>query len=80
MFSVYAKENGSILQLGYQELPSLKLIVQSLLSTFSSIGVKNLDTSYPQVMELFDSLHFQEVTRQFEMSKQLGPSMESQLG
>lgn len=79
-FCVYAKENGSILQLGYQELPSLKLIVQSLLSTFSSIGVKNLDTSYPQVMELFDSLHFQEVTRQFEMSKQLGPSMESQLG
>jgi ribosomal protein S18 acetylase RimI-like enzyme len=70
-FCVYAKENGAILQLGYEDLWDLKVILQSLISTFSSIGVKNVDTSYSQVLELFYSLHFKEVTRQFEMSKQL---------
>lgn len=78
-FCIYAKENGAILQLGYQELPDLKHILQSMVSTFPSVGVKNIDTAYPQVLELFDSLHFKEVTRQFEMSKKLGATMQSSL-
>lgn len=58
--------------MGYEQLPALKLIVQSLLSTFPNVNVKNVDTSYTDVMELFSSLQFKEVTRQFEMSKKLG--------
>ena len=77
-FCVYAKANGAILQLGYEDLSALKRILQSLISTFPSVGVKNIDTSYPQVLELFHSLHFKEMTRQFEMSKKLGDTMGSQ--
>lgn len=71
-FCVYAKRNGDLIQMGYEQLPALKLIVQSLLSTFPNVNVKNVDTSYTDVMELFSSLQFKEVTRQFEMSKKLG--------
>lgn len=78
-FCVYTKANGAILQLGYEDLSDLKLVLQSLLSTFSNISVKNVDTSYSQVLELFYSLHFEEVTRQYEMSKKLAVSMEPQM-
>ena len=42
-----------------------------MVSTYSNISVKNIDTAYPQVLELLHSLQFKEVTRQFEMSKKL---------
>ena len=48
-----------------------KLVLQSMVSTYSNISVKNIDTAYPQVLELLHSLQFKEVTRQFEMSKKL---------
>ena len=70
-FCVYAKENGAFLQLGYEDLSELKLVLQSMVSTYSNISVKNIDTAYPQVLELLHSLQFKEVTRQFEMSKKL---------
>lgn len=77
-FCVYAKENGAILQLGYEELLDLKIILQSLVSTFSGISVKNIDAAYPQVLELFEELHFKEMTKQFEMSKKIGLAVETQ--
>lgn len=72
-FCVYAKETGTVLQLGYEELPALGTILESLTAGFSTVTVKNIDTAYPQVLELLRGLGFQEVTRQFEMGKDLGP-------
>ncbi len=70
-FCVIEKENGHILQLGYEELEELKMILSWLVARFENITVKNLDRAYPQVLDLFFSLGFEEVTRQFEMAKDL---------
>ena len=59
-------------QLGYADLSQLEEILQWLFSQYPEIVIKNIDKSYPQVMELLLSLGAQEVTEQFEMVKVLG--------
>ena len=72
-FCVYAKENGAVLQLGYEELPALSAVLESVAARFPQVTAKNIDTACPQVLALLKELSFQEVTRQFEMRKDLGP-------
>ena len=71
-FCVFHKQRGQLMQLGYADLAQLKEILQWLFSQYPEIVIKNIDKSYPQVIELLLSLGAQEVTEQFEMVKVLG--------
>lgn len=70
-FCVFAKENGQILQLGYRNIQDLRLIVQCLLLTFNNIAAKNIDMKESQVLEMLYSIGFKQVTKQFEMVKNI---------
>ena len=71
-FCVFQKQRGQLMQLGYADLAQLKEILQWLFSQYPEIVIKNIDKSYPQVIELLVSLGVQEVAEQFEMVKVLG--------
>lgn len=66
-FCIFSKGNGYIHQLGYNDISELKIIIQYLLSKHNNIVVKNIDRKYTQVLEVFYSLGFGEVAKQFEM-------------
>ena len=70
-FCVYAKDDGSIVQMGYQMPDDLKPILKSLLVRYGALTAKNIDAKEQKVLELFGRLGFKEVARQFEMEKQL---------
>lgn len=71
-FCVFEKHRGQLMQLSFADLAQLKEILQWLFSQYPEIVIKNIDKSYPQVIELLLSLGAQEVTEQFEMVKVLG--------
>lgn len=70
-FSIFAKEDGHIVQLGYTDINQLKLVIKHLLSKFSNITVKNIDVIYLEVLELLHSIGFKDVCKQFEMVKSI---------
>lgn len=70
-FCIFSKENGHIMQLGYTKADDLIMLLQSLMSRFDNIIVKNIDMEYPEVIEVLNSVGFVELTRQFEMAKSL---------
>lgn len=71
-FCVFHKQRGQLMQMGYADLSQLEEILQWLFSQYPEIVIKNIDKSYPQVIDLLQSLGAQEVTEQFEMVKVLG--------
>ncbi len=68
-FVVYTKANGSIVQMGYLNVNILETLICYLLSKYSRITVKNIDTKETEVLQLFDELGFKEITHQYEMYK-----------
>lgn len=68
-FCMFSKENGYIIQIGYRDISHLKPVMEWLLSKFDGIIAKNIDGRYTQLLELFDTLGFVCITKQFEMSK-----------
>lgn len=70
-FCVFQKQRGQLMQLSFADLAQLKEILQWLFSQYPEIVIKNIDKSYPQVMELLLSLGAQEVAEQYEMVKVL---------
>lgn len=66
-FCVFHKQRGQLMQLGYADLSQLEEILQWLFSQYPEIVIKNIDKSYPQVMELLLSLGAQGVAEQYEM-------------
>lgn len=71
-FCVFQKQRGQLMQLSFADLAQLKEILRWLFSQYPEIVIKNIDKSYPQVIDLLQSLGAQEVTEQFEMLKVLG--------
>lgn len=68
-YCIYAKENGRIMQLGYSNIQDLKLIIENLVFHFDEVIAKNIDSRDIRVKDLFRSLGFIQITKQFEMSK-----------
>lgn len=68
-FCIFSNKTGNILQMGYADIEELKIIVQYLVKKYNSIVVKNIDKNFPQILEMFYSLGFTEITRQYEMVK-----------
>lgn len=64
---VFEKENGQIMQLGWDCIQGLREIVQWLLVRYPSVIVKNIDSKERQLLDLLASLSFQTVAKQYEM-------------
>lgn len=72
-FCIFRRQNGAIVQLGYQDLSDLRRIVQGIQAEYSDVTVKNIDGTYSQLLDMLLSLGFREAARQFEMCKRLIP-------
>lgn len=70
-FCIFSKDKGRILQFGYTNIGELKIIVLLLMEKFRDLFVKNIDRRYVEVLDMFYSLGFTEITQQFEMAKDL---------
>lgn len=71
-FCLYTKADGSIVQMGYQNIEELEVILQNLLVHYGAVTAKNIDAEEQEVLKLLCRLGFKEVARQFEMEKQIG--------
>lgn len=70
-FCVFSKSNGQILQLGWKAIPDLREVIGAVFTRYPHAAAKNIETSEREVLQMMDSLGFQTVARQFEMSRSL---------
>lgn len=70
-YCIYAKRNGEIIQLHYNEPEALKAVLASLTGQFPRAMAKNIDCGCEEVMQILRELGFAEITRQYEMVKDL---------
>ena len=68
-YCIYAKRNGEIIQLHYQDLEDLKDVMSALICRYPSAMAKNIDYSYPDVIRMLQEIGFVEITKQYEMVK-----------
>lgn len=70
-YVIFDKENGNIMQIGYESLSSLKYLLSKIISNYPRVVIKNIDESYSEVIKILLSLGFVTVARQFEMVKDI---------
>ncbi len=63
---IYGLE-GRIVQLCYDDIASMRVVLESVLAEYEIVVAKNIDTSYSELVDLLDELGFGELTRQYEM-------------
>lgn len=67
-YCIYAKRNGEIIQLHYNDLNALKDVMSTLPHQFPSAMAKNIDCNYPDVIQMLIDIGFKEITKQYEMA------------
>ena len=70
-YCIYAKRNGEILQMHYNELGALKEVMSTLTQKYPSAWAKNVDFAYGNVIQMLAELGFKEITAQYEMVRDL---------
>lgn len=70
-YCVYAKRNGAIVQLHYDDLDALKNVISALIKRYPSAWAKNIDCRCGDVIGMFTELGFTEVTKQYEMARDI---------
>lgn len=70
-YCIYAKRNGAIIQMHYNEPDALKAVISSLINRYPSAWAKNVDCSCSDVIRMLMELGFKEVTKQYEMVREL---------
>ena len=70
-YCIYAKRNGELIQLHYNKLDALKEVISALICRYPSAMAKNIDCGCPDVIRMLTELGFVEITKQFEMAKDL---------
>ena len=70
-YCIYAKRHGAIVQLHYNDLSALKEVLSALTNRFPSAMAKNIDFSYGNVLQMLGEIGFVEVTKQYEMEKDI---------
>ena len=70
-YCIYAKRNGLILQLHYNTLEALEKVLSAHIQQYPSAWAKNIDCACEDVIQMFERLGFAEVTRQYEMARDL---------
>ena len=70
-YCIYAKKNGAPVQLHYHSLDALKAVLSDLICQYPSAMAKNIDLQYGDVIQMLTEIGFKEITRQYEMVKDL---------
>lgn len=70
-FCIYDKENGSLIQLGYENLDGLQQLLSEIISNYNVVTAKNIDLKFTEVVNMLHEIGFNEIVRQFEMVKEL---------
>ena len=68
-YCIYAKRNGEIIQLHYNDLQALKEVVSALISQYPSAMAKNIDCRWKDVIQMLTQIGFKEILTQYEMVK-----------
>lgn len=68
-YCIYAKRNGEIIQLHYNELDALKEIMKVVLSRYPKSMAKNIDENNKDVIKMLEEVGYREFMRQYEMVK-----------
>ena len=70
-YCIYAKRNGEIIQMHYNELDALKEVMAALTRRYPSAMAKNVDCIYGDVIQMLQQIGFKEITKQYEMVRDL---------
>ena len=70
-YCIYAKRNGEILQMHYNELDALMEVMSTLTQKYPSAWAKNVDFAYGDVIQMLTDIGFKEITKQHEMVRDL---------
>ena len=70
-YCIYAKRNGELIQLHYNDLDALKEGLSALIRRFPRAMAKNIDYSYPDVIQMLKELGFKEFLQQYEMARDI---------
>ena len=70
-YCIYAKRNGEIIQMHYNELDALKEVMSALIKRYPSAMAKNVDFEYPDVIKMLMEIGFKEITKQYEMARDI---------
>lgn len=68
---IYAKRNGAIVQMHYNDINALKCVISDLVHQYPKLMAKNVDLSATDVIKLLTDVGFNEILRQYEMVKAL---------
>lgn len=66
-YCIYDIMNGRIMQMGYAAIDKLKNIICYLLAKYHSVTIKNVDSSYPEIIKMLQDLGFETIVKQYEM-------------
>lgn len=66
-YCIYAKRNGEIIQMHYNEPDAMKEVMSALVSRYPSAMAKNIDCVYSDMLQMLTQIGFAEITKQYEM-------------
>ena len=70
-YCIYAKRNGEIIQMHYNELDALKEVMSAVANQYPSAMAKNVDCRCHDVIQMLMEVGFVEITKQYEMVKDI---------
>ena len=70
-YCIYAKRNGEIIQMHYNQLDALRDVMSALVERYPRAMAKNVDFRYGDVLQMLTEAGFKEITRQFEMVRDI---------
>lgn len=70
-FCIYDIKNGRIMQMGYADIDKLKNIIGYLSAKYQNITIKNVDSSYQEIIKMLQDLGFETIVKQYEMVRKL---------
>lgn len=70
-YCIYAKRNGELIQLHYNELDALKKVVAALTERHPKAMAKNIDCSCGDVIRMLEEIGFVEFLKQYEMAREI---------
>ena len=70
-YCIYAKRNGEIIQLHYNDPDALQDVLSALIHRYPSAMAKNIDRSCCDVIQILKQLGFIEILKQYEMAKDI---------
>ena len=66
-YCIYAKRNGEIIQMHYNELDALKKVMSALVERYPRAMAKNVDYGCPDVLQMLTQIGYCEFLKQYEM-------------